>query len=82
MASFRHLKVGDNVTRMLAGTIPMPMRVTKIDGHIITCVALEENGDVVPYCDWTFHADNGGEIDEELGWNPPHTPTGSVLVTE
>lgn len=68
MASFRDLKVGDSVTRMLAGSIPMPLKVTKIEGHVIHCGA------------YTFHADNGGEIDEDMGWDPPRTPTGSILV--
>ncbi len=68
MADFNNVKPGDNVIRMLAGTIPMPLKVTKVENGIIHCG---------PY---TFNADNGGEIDEDLGWDPPRTPTGSILV--
>lgn len=68
MSKFDQLKPGDRVVRMLAGTIPMPLTVTSIENGVITCGA------------YTFNAENGGEIDEDLGWNPPHTPTGSILV--
>jgi hypothetical protein len=75
--SFRHLKPGDRVTRMLAGTLPMEMQVTQNEDGVITCAAVE--GDVLIHAGWTFNADNGGEIDADLGWDPPRTPTGSIL---
>ena len=78
MPTFHHLKPGDKITRMLAGKIAMPMQVTKVEGKIITCAAIE--GDGLFEGDWTFNADNGGEIDLDLGWDPPRTPTGSVLT--
>lgn len=80
--SFRDLKPGDRVTRLLAGLLPMEMRVLRIEGDNLICFPVEaasymdEND---PGSCYTFNRDNGGEVDLELGWNPPHTPTGSVL---
>lgn len=76
--SFRHLKPGDRVIRMLAGIQPMTMEVTRVDDGVITCAAVQDDGSLFRG-DWTFNADNGGEIDEDLGWDPPRTPTGSIL---
>ena len=61
-------EVGDVVTRMLAGTVPMQLKVTKIEGDLITCGW------------WTFDAETGAEIDEDLDWGPPPLRTGSYLV--
>lgn len=79
--SFHHLKPGDRVTRMLAGKIAMPMEVTSIADGVITCAAIEPDGTLI-HAGWTFSAENGGEIDEDLGWNPPATATGSFLVEQ
>lgn len=68
--SFKHLKVGDRVVRMLAGKLPMDLKVTKVEGNIITCGW------------WTFDMETGAEIDEDLGWGPPPKWTGSYLVKE
>lgn len=76
--SLRNLKPGDRVNRLLAGTHPMLMEVTKVEDHVITCAAVQEDGSLFRG-EWTFNADNGGEIDLELGWDPPRTPTGSIL---
>ena len=53
------MQVGDKVTRMLAGTIPMELAITKITEDRIICGA------------WEFDKKTGAEIDEELGWGPP-----------
>ena len=61
------LQVGDTVTRMLAGVVPMVLRVTAMDDKLITCGA------------WTFDRATGGEVDEDLGWDGVNH-TGSVLT--
>jgi hypothetical protein len=66
--SFRQLQVGDAVTRMLAGSIPMRLVVTAIEGEIIRCGA------------WTFDGEGGFEVDEDLGWGPKTGITGSFIV--
>jgi len=60
------LKVGDEVTRMLAGSIPMTLRGVAIDDKFIHCGG-----------GWKFDKATGAEIDEELGWNV--NSTGSYL---
>ena len=67
MDGFENLKVGDVVTRMLAGTVPMRLPVSEITDQIITCG------------DWQFDRATGAEIDKDLGWGPPPLRTGSVL---
>jgi hypothetical protein len=67
MAGFENLKVGDVVTRMLAGTIPVRLTVSAITDRNITCGA------------WEFDKATGAEIDEDLGWGPPPLMTGSYL---
>ena len=67
MTEFKNLKVGDVVTRMLGGTIPMRLSVSAITDRIITC------------SDWQFDKASGAEIDEELGWGPLPLMTGSYL---
>jgi hypothetical protein len=62
---FSDLQVGDVVTRMLAGEVPMELKVTKIDGSI--------------WCNsWQFHKETGAEIDEDCGWDGVNN-TGSYL---
>ena len=48
------LRVGDEVTRMLCGTIPMKLKVTALDGGLIRCGA------------WAFDRTYGYEVDEQL----------------
>ena len=67
MTEFENLKVGDVVTRMLGGTIPMRLSVSAITDRIITCSA------------WQFDKASGAEIDEELGLGPLPLMTGSYL---
>jgi hypothetical protein len=65
------IKVGDTVTRWLAGTIPMELRVTEVTDTEILC---GERG-----VGWMFDKKTGAEIDEELGWGPPPSRTGSFI---
>ena len=61
------IKVGDTVTRMIAGSIPMVLKVTAVDEYI--------------HCGpWKFSRKTGAEIDEEIGWD--ESTTGSVLKLE
>jgi hypothetical protein len=64
---FEHVKPGDVVTRMLAGTIPMKLKVQSVTDTLIDC-------------GWTFDRKTGAEVDEDLGWGPPPKMTGSYLV--
>lgn len=70
MSRFDHLKVGDEVTRMLAGSIPMKLKVIAIEDGVLTCGA------------WTFDQATGAEIDDDLNWGPPPKRTGSFLKAE
>ena len=67
MPGFEKVDVGDVVVRMLAGTVPMKLRVSKVTNQVIT------GGD------WEFDRATGAEIDELLGWGPPPLMTGSYL---
>jgi len=63
------VKVGDKLTRILGGSIPLEGTVTSIDE------AKDEfrfNGH------WTFRLSTGLEIDEHLGWDGK-TVTGSYI---
>jgi hypothetical protein len=68
--SFHHLKVGDTVTRMLAGVVPMTLKVTKVEDGLIHCG------------NWTFDPETGAEIDHELNSGPQYGITISFLVEE
>jgi hypothetical protein len=61
------IKVGDTVTRMLAGTIPCQLTVTEITDDRIICGG------------WEFDKRTGAEIDDDLGWGPPPKITGSFI---
>ena len=63
------IKNGDYVTRMLAGTAPMELKVTEVTEDLIVC----EGG-------WKFDRKTGAEIDEDLDWGPPPQHTGSFLL--
>ncbi|AEU37589.1 hypothetical protein [Granulicella mallensis] len=67
MPGFERMDVDDVVVRMLAGTVPMKLRVSKVTNQVITCG------------DWEFDRATGAEIDELLGWGPPPLTTGSYL---
>jgi hypothetical protein len=64
------LKAGDMVIRMLAGTIPVPVKVEKV-----------EHGVIYMHGGWTFLVSTGAEVDGELGWDGI-TRTGSYLLKE
>jgi hypothetical protein len=76
------LKRGDPVTRLLANTIPMPMRVVRVDKTVVHCTQRDiptefafRRGLI-----WTFDKATGAEIDDDLGWGPAYGVTGSQLV--
>ena len=77
--SFTHLKTGDKVTRMLAGTIPMQMIVKEVTPELLVCDVDVEPSPVTDGGYWTFDRLTGAEVDEELGWGPATGVTGSVL---
>lgn len=60
------IKVGDTVTRVMAGAVTMPLVVTAIDDTKITCA------------DWEFDLQTGFEIDLYFGWDGKK-PSGSYL---
>lgn len=66
------LKPGDWVMRILAGTIPMRIRVTHVTEDRIYC------GE--PGTGWEFDRETGAEIDYDLGWGPPPRMTGSFIL--
>lgn len=68
--NFKHVKVGDIVTRLLAEAVPMVMKVTDVDDDLIHCGS------------WTFDRVSGAEVDHGLGWGPQYGVTGSRLVEE
>ena len=77
ITNFTHVKVGDIVTRMLAGVIPCKLKVTEVTDTLIISGTEE--------CNWSFDRDTGAEVDEYLGWgirddNGVMSPTGSCLI--
>lgn len=69
--SYRAMKVGDIVTQLLAGSIPIKLIVTDVDDRFIYCGG--PGG-------WKFDRDAGYEVDEEIGWGPQYGITGSFLL--
>lgn len=68
MLKFGHVQIGDSVTRLLAGTIPMSLKVVHVtEDRIITGGG------------WEFDRATGAEIDDDLDWGPPPKSTGSFL---
>lgn len=72
MSDFTHVKPGNTVKRMLAGTVPVLLRVAKVDEQFIYCGTDD--------CHWKFDRKHGYEVDEELGWGVPR-PDGGSMVT-
>ena len=74
-----NVKVGDEVLRMLAGTLPMKLKVTGVTAdRIIIAVPGFESG---PMADsWEFDRETGAEIDDRFDWGPPPKMTGSYIV--
>lgn len=61
------IKVGDAVTRMLAGVVEMDLVVTEVTETTIVCG------------DWTFDRETLVEIDDECGWGPKYGVSGSFI---
>ena len=72
---FRNVKVGDVVTRMLGGVVPMKLTVTSVTEELIWCGP--ESGQAQG---WSFDRITGTEVDEDLGWGPRFGRTGSYLL--
>ena len=72
MLPISSVKKGDTVRRMLAGTIPMDVKVTDLTEEKILC-GKEGDG-------WEFDRRTGAEIDDFLGWGAPPKMTGSFLA--
>ncbi len=67
MKKLAKVKVGDELTRMLGGKIPMQVIVGKIDDiHVFTSSA---DGIITLEEGWKFRIDTGAEVDEDLGWD-------------
>jgi hypothetical protein len=70
-ASYRALKPGDVVIRLIAGSIPMKLIVSDVDERFIYCGGP---------AGWKFDRNNGAEVVEEIGWGPESGITGSYLL--
>jgi len=66
---FYAVQAGFRVHRLMAGSIPMTLTVTKVTEQLIVCGG-----------GWTFDRRTGIEVDEELGWGVDYGITGSQLV--
>ena len=66
----QQVKVGDTVTRYLAGELRHMLTVTDVTSDKIICA------------DWEFDRATGAEIDDVLDWGPPPKATGSYIVKE
>lgn len=69
MATFTDVGPGDQITRMLAGTIEMTLVVERVDDKLIYA----KGG-------WMFDRQTGVEEDPDLGWGVASGVTGSFLV--
>lgn len=63
-----HLRPGDVAIRMLAGKIPLSVKVQKVTDERIFV-----------FGGWQFLRRTGAEVDEDLGWDGIHA-TGSFLT--
>jgi hypothetical protein len=66
----QRVKIGDVVTRYLAGELRLRLTVTEVTPDKIICG------------DWEFDRATGAEIDDVLDWGPPPKGTGSYIVKE
>jgi hypothetical protein len=64
----KQLKVGDTVTRLIAGIVRTELMVTEVTPDRVVCG------------NRTFDRATGAELDDELGWGAPPLTTGSFLV--
>ena len=69
--TFKDVKVGDQVTRLLAEKIPMKLNVSEVTETLI-----------ITHGGWQFERENGVEYDEDLQWGTKWGYTGSYLVKE
>lgn len=77
--TFRDLKVGDRVNRMLGdGRLFMEMEVTEVKDDVVVCAAVKD-GRIAFRGRWEFHRDAGCEEDHELGWGKQFGVTGTYL---
>ncbi len=65
MKKLKETKVGERVTRNMAGII-MDLRVSEVTDDLIKCGP------------WEFDRQTGAEIDEDLGWD--NNRTGSFIT--
>lgn len=81
--------VGDTFTRMLGGTVAMPMRVTDVIDNenvygqlrpVIKAVAAELKDEFPDR--WMFDLITGAEIDYDLGWGPKGTGSIAKEIAE
>jgi hypothetical protein len=89
---FRDVEPGDVVVRLMAETVSMKLRVTRVDDQLIHCdnqpldPKTEEMARMfppdspVPGGGWTFDRVHGVEEDLELGWGLQFGYTGSRLT--
>ncbi|MDM0053817.1 hypothetical protein [Variovorax sp. J22R115] len=66
--------VGDTVTRMLGGTIPMRLKVTRENERFVYC-ATPDGAD-----EYTFERESGVECDVGLRWGSEFGITGSLIA--
>lgn len=59
--------VGRWAVRMLAGSIPMKLKVTAVTDTEVHCGG------------WYFDRETGAEIDDDLGWGPQYGVSGSHI---
>jgi hypothetical protein len=69
--SFRYVKPGDKVRRVLGGAA-MTLAVSAVDENSIHCGP--------PGVGWKFDRATGIEVDEEIGWGPQFGVAGSYLI--
>jgi hypothetical protein len=69
--SFRYVKPGDRVRRVLGGAA-MTLVVSAVDEDFIHCGP--------PGVGWKFDRATGIEVDEEIGWGPQFGVAGSYLI--
>ena len=71
--SFRNLKVGDKVTRLLAQTIKMEMIVVAVKDKFIYCDAAQDRPmkGLSLWQHWKFDRDTGLEEEDRMSWTHP-----------
>lgn len=76
------LRPGDTAIRLLAGQIPMWMRVLRVAADVLHCAPAQMTARVAIRQNliWTFDRATGVEIDDSLGWGPAYGISGSFLV--